>query len=656
MSDRLIGQLIREVREERGILRKNLCKGICGIDTLRNVERQRQDLDLLELECLWQRLGQSMNQFTIILDEPEYKIWKKRQDIPEKVSEVYEAYVTLEKKKKQREEKLEQRKKRQAEENDRYNEKSMKILEWEYKEKLEAAWKCIREYETKYGNRSVLHKQVAGYYRIILREQEGASYEELYRECIDTITLTISEYDSAGRLNWQRSYLGEIELLILVQLYRFLEEMGREEEALSGYWAVLRYVEEHNYEVEAEMVYCPVLAYRLNALLIKGGRYQEAWQVAKNAIGVLRKSRSGTRLLPELFLQFTECEKQITKKYTEQSRLYELCGRVLERYLDTLDQIRRYTDLRPYYSRCELYSFQKVFASRKEYFGSSQEMLAMEIDPATISLLGQAKRRPQQGSYKTILRNIGLSGVCYSSYYVLGGMEARTLFQNVNRAINKSNPKEARIILEEFKKKIDPTIVMNQQTIGSLEAVIERLEGKLTEKELIKKYEKLLKLTLREYKPENIKGVYLSAGERGLIVDMALEYKKLGNVEKACEIMRSLQGEVAWTSKRIDIAGWMGDWLGELGEYEEGICIVSKARKIAAKAKDNWHTGDLLIAEGWNTEQFYRGRKSVKAIWMYYVAYLFCVLFDNAYSKAAIKNYCKVNYPFLAKRIEKIEL
>ena len=48
---------------------------------LHRIEMEKQEAEWFVLDCLWQRLGQSFEDCSVILPFKEYDLWRKRQDM-----------------------------------------------------------------------------------------------------------------------------------------------------------------------------------------------------------------------------------------------------------------------------------------------------------------------------------------------------------------------------------------------------------------------------------------------------------------------------------------------------------------------------------------------------------------------------------------------
>ena len=81
----IIGGWIAYLREQQGISREILCRGLCTKDQLRRIETQGQEAEKLLADALMQRLGKTMEQFDLLLEDEEYDLLLHRVRIQQKL-------------------------------------------------------------------------------------------------------------------------------------------------------------------------------------------------------------------------------------------------------------------------------------------------------------------------------------------------------------------------------------------------------------------------------------------------------------------------------------------------------------------------------------------------------------------------------------------
>ena len=85
MKKKSIGELVNRIREERGITQKQLCDGLCSVQTLSNIESGERMPDVFLVEYLLQRLGISPDKLETVLFDNEYCEIELRDSIEEKL-------------------------------------------------------------------------------------------------------------------------------------------------------------------------------------------------------------------------------------------------------------------------------------------------------------------------------------------------------------------------------------------------------------------------------------------------------------------------------------------------------------------------------------------------------------------------------------------
>lgn len=85
MRERTIGDLIYRSRMERNITQKQLCEGICSVQTLSKIESGERMPDVFLLEYLLQRLGLSPDDLEIVLFEDELRMIELKDTVEEKI-------------------------------------------------------------------------------------------------------------------------------------------------------------------------------------------------------------------------------------------------------------------------------------------------------------------------------------------------------------------------------------------------------------------------------------------------------------------------------------------------------------------------------------------------------------------------------------------
>lgn len=100
VKETTIGELLRELREKRGVSRAQLCQGICTVMTLVRYENNERIPNKFVIDCLLERLGKNVARLEFISSDEEFKLSQYRFQIEDKmrhseygaVEELLEAY------------------------------------------------------------------------------------------------------------------------------------------------------------------------------------------------------------------------------------------------------------------------------------------------------------------------------------------------------------------------------------------------------------------------------------------------------------------------------------------------------------------------------------------------------------------------------------
>lgn len=96
MRAETLGELLRELREEQGVSKTQLCEGICSRTALARYEENERVPDKFVVDCLLERLGKNVARLEFISSDEEYERSQYRFQIEEKMRlSEYEAAETL---------------------------------------------------------------------------------------------------------------------------------------------------------------------------------------------------------------------------------------------------------------------------------------------------------------------------------------------------------------------------------------------------------------------------------------------------------------------------------------------------------------------------------------------------------------------------------
>ncbi len=94
MQINTLGAVLKYYREKYEIAQNNLCDSICTTAILSKVEHGNKVIDSLVAESLLGRIGKTVLQFELLLNDGDYMLWKLREEI--KKAEQMEDYMQME--------------------------------------------------------------------------------------------------------------------------------------------------------------------------------------------------------------------------------------------------------------------------------------------------------------------------------------------------------------------------------------------------------------------------------------------------------------------------------------------------------------------------------------------------------------------------------
>lgn len=94
MEINTLGAVLKYYREKYEILKDDLCDGICTSAILSKIESGEKIIDSLDAECLLGRIGKTVLQFELLLNDKDYTLWRLREEIKE--AEQIENYMQIE--------------------------------------------------------------------------------------------------------------------------------------------------------------------------------------------------------------------------------------------------------------------------------------------------------------------------------------------------------------------------------------------------------------------------------------------------------------------------------------------------------------------------------------------------------------------------------
>ena len=280
-----IGEILKQVREEKGITIRQLSRGLCSPATLSRIEADKREMDMMTASILFERLGYNLDKFEFYGSQEECSQYDKRLSI---------------------------QKYREAED---FGKMKQELL----------------EYQAEIGeNPPALQKQFIKKMWGFLAFQAGA-YEKAVCFLEEAIHLTVPDWQG----EWENmTILGLTELEILCSLADVYSKTGREEEAYSIRCSILEYLDKQNECRERFAELYTGVACKVLPCLVKKGEFKKGVCLCEKSIGIL-SAIVRMYYWPDLLYWKGECleklmdsgevaEKQVIAAYREAYYIYRL--------------------------------------------------------------------------------------------------------------------------------------------------------------------------------------------------------------------------------------------------------------------------------------------------------------------------------------------
>lgn len=189
MEINTLGVVLKHYREKYEIMQEDLCDGICIPAIASRIERGEKIVDSLMAEALLGRIGKTVLQFELMLNDEDHALWKLREEI--KKAEQVEDYLKV------------------------------KLL--------------LENYHTEMPSKSV-HKQFYLYHCAKCKIFEGAPKETIYQMLYEALMFTNADKRKEILYN-----AFEIEIILLLHRYEFSEWAHKDVEM--ELYNILRFVQ-----------------------------------------------------------------------------------------------------------------------------------------------------------------------------------------------------------------------------------------------------------------------------------------------------------------------------------------------------------------------------------------------------------------------------
>lgn len=448
----MIKQFIRQLRTEEKANTGELTRGLCSVERLRKYERGEKELEKLQVDALWQRLGGSAESFEIYLDQDEYGLACERTRIQVLIR----------------------------------------------KGELEQAEQRLRAYEKKQGAGEKLHRQFVLLQRTEIARRRRAPHAEQLRLVMEALSQTLDfSYDSPEIL---REHRFDVLELLLLERYAFLLEDTEPETAVRWYRELCRYLgwenageerkdggknggkdtpkrQRPNYDVSDSCRLLPPVFYRLAVRAWKAGLYQTALEYARE--GGCMAGR-GHACLP-LFVMLEEQKQEAMQKRGEEPPQGEAgCLKLLKEWV--CEHPAWLENIYPDYAERNLLSVNEVLRERRLANLWSEEEMALDCDVRTIKSAESKRSMLQPVKKKQLFKMLRLTTVKYSGELITARYSDFRDAVEMIRSYDAGSCEHAEEIYKRIREGLGEDEVVNRRFIRYWDVRFEYGKKKLPEK------------------------------------------------------------------------------------------------------------------------------------------------------------------------------
>ncbi len=567
-----IGKWIFELRKQKQITEKELSRGLCSLAEFRKIESGEKEVEKTLLDALLERMGQTTNNFSIILEKEQYQLYELR-------NQIQEAYLIGDNKKLQ--------------------EKMQKLKE-------------------KNLNRSQCDKQFYCKMKFLMGEYLYNGLDEMEKVLIGIIQITIPQF-KIEKVSEYYLCLEEISLCcLLASMYQQYKEKKKAKILLEN--LVICMDRRYQDAEEKVQIYPQVVLLLLQVYDVKAEN--EKWiAFCQKTINLLAENGILT-LMDELL----ECykvglEERIAKGQRQFTKLEELVYKNVCMGLKSIREIkqeyqidyekREFFVIKQEYN--EVFLLQEMILDYRKRAKKSQNQLSEKIgiEPETISRYESGKRRPSYKTYQILVEEIGIPK---DKYGVILPVEDYILYERI-RQVERYLFRREFLAAQQLFLEIEPLIpkekAENQQYCIRTQTILDFYLHGLKEREKLKRLEQAIRLTLPQYNAleENFLEYHIpSRYETILLNNISASYIRLGQNKQAVTILKAIlkayqKSEIkeeyhlsAITLTEVSYS----KCIGNTKNYEEALKEIEKILRMNLQFGKGNMIPYLIYIKGWN--------------------------------------------------------
>ncbi|WOO36801.1 helix-turn-helix domain-containing protein [Anaerocolumna sp. AGMB13020] len=549
MKQNSIGRFIHILRTRNNISQGRLSKGLCSIATLSRIELGERIPDKFLMDALFQRLGKSPDKFEVLLAEKDYSLYEKRKDI----------------------------------------EKALFLNDYALANEL------LLEYQHKKECKGSLHEQFVLKVSGILDYEDRNDIDQALEKFLAALKCTLPHW-KYGELRGQLLSLEEIDLFLLISMS--YAKKNKTYDVIVRLKELIEYIENGYTDEEEKVKVYPKAAYLLVKFYCKKGNYLSAEDLCEKAIDIL--TSNGVIVgLADLLLLFVEILNKNGKDVKEKKVRLQLASllKVYEEYdikllfpSDTAIIVKNIQN--------DIYLMGELIKANRVTVKISQENLSSDICAAeSLSRIESGKRAPRNKNYEAIAGRLGIAKDIYNTTIEAETYDILETKRDIDRMLFGHQIENAWASYMRLKKLLTAKTNENKQYLSYMEAILHYQAKKIGTKTALKKMEKALEYTLKNYKDIALCSCILSRQEAFILNQIAILTFDTGQKKQAIDILRSVSK--SYENSKIDLKYHsvqyllvlqnLSMYLEEDDQLEAAIEICDKAIKLALKcAKGNF--------------------------------------------------------------------
>ena len=555
------GKFIGDVRNAQDIKLSELARGLCSTAQLARIESGIRSAEKLLFDSLYERLGKNTERFTVLLDCDEYEQLLERIRICGCIDA------------------------------GRYE---------EARERIEAYRKTTK---------NNIHRQYLCLVECEVMHRTHASVAECMDKLMEGIRYTCPDFDIG---NIRGYYLSTMEMLIVQQYVRYIEQSGQRDRAAGLYRDILEFLDSDRYDRVVRAKLYGYAGHRLMEYYIELGQYNLALEVGEKTYECII-NREKWIFLTELKAGIIRCREALGEDMSDAKRVLPILQKMNDRY-----GVKRAEDYFPRYAEEYAVNVNEVIRKRRLMYGMTQEELAEGIcDVTTISRLENNRHNLND--------------------------ELRTgLLEKLKLPIDKYSP----CAEDNFDDK------MNEKLRRASAAIKRRQYDKLTKMPDMTG-DKAVSEALRQVSAlgKSSNGILVFENEWGIIDDLVFYYGSAGGRSRI-ELYGSVfkpayidpmpyECEIAGVLKNME----EGELLRELGNIEEAGEKFDGAIKLAVKVDEFEWLSRLFFLYAQNILERKEGSdtKEEECVEMLEYSYALASVYDDRRRIDAIRTVCKIH-------------